>query len=292
MFRAGCYTHMIFELWLHLNRKAQISWFRGAVERTIVINSVRDFTDGVFRKIPITKHRPCVSVAAEPKYVLLWTDQTVKIWKIDEYSDNDNDEKGKKLVAKLTLGNEENIVYAAISEDGSKLAVSTLVETKLFGLSPSETADGRFKLEIEKLESALSDLGAYLLRFLDNKLIMITPESDVIVYNIESKSFKEIETSTTTSKPKLDYYNNINQLTVSGKHFAIARWNGQVDLCDITGKSHQLIKLSSPATALSFTPGQSLIVVTAENKVLEFDLDTQRYLHGQDATQIYYQKNL
>ncbi|ANB15042.1 Utp4p [Sugiyamaella lignohabitans] len=265
----------------------------GGVERTLVINSVTNFMDGMFRKIPITRHRPCVQAISEPRLLMLWNDQSVKIWKVDEYIEPDaeslqSEEKGKRLVAKITLNCEENVTSAALSENGSLLAVSTLAETKLFELTPSENGS-RLLVQKSNEANALSSLGASIIRFSQDssKLIAVTPESDIVVYNVANDELIE-ESSVNDSDDEDDEQNfhaassrNIFRLSVSncGKYVATARPNGQINLFEITKTQVRplglLTKLNSAPTALKFTLKNTLIIATAEIKVLEFDINTK-----------------
>lgn len=256
----------------------------GGVERTLVINSVREFNEGMFRKIPITRHRPCVSVAAEPRLVMMWSDQAVKIWQIDQYAepDEENEEsKGKRLVAKITLANEENITHATLSKSGSLLAVATLAETKIFQL----TANKSGSLDVDKSEDdcmVLANEGAVLTRFGpdEKSLVMINPGSEAIVYNLETRELDELELPDPDSikiKSKLGFAKNVVQMAVSddGAHVATARLCGSVDIFDFKKFKHlgTITRVNSPPTALKFTSDNTLILVTAEIKVLEFNLD-------------------
>lgn len=233
----------------------------GGVETTMVVNSIKDFMNGMFRKIPITRHKPCITVTPKVRYITMWEDQTVKVWRVDSY--NDSDDKGRKLVLKMVLNNEENITNTEINEDGSIIAVSTLAEVKLFKLMPNNDNT----LQVEKIESQLSDLGCKLLAFVGkNKLVVVTPEDEVMLYDIEQEDLSEVYEG-----------EEVNHLSVSkdNKFLAIANYNGSIQLINFTkNTSHTFSKINAPVTTMRFTPANTLVVVTARTTVLEFNPET------------------
>ncbi|ODQ66378.1 WD40 repeat-like protein [Nadsonia fulvescens var. elongata DSM 6958] len=279
----------------------------GGVEKSLVVNSINDFMDGMFRKIPITKQKPCVSVTPEPRLLMMWADQTVKIWQIDTYveENEETDEyKGKKLVCKITLSSDENITHAELSPNGSYVAISTLSETKVFQLDPTE--DGK-ALRVTKLEiEDLLDVGARVSKF-DNDsevLFVVTPDNEVIACNVldalraaekendmmaddeeteeNNSNLVELDVPVHSSgKSKVANINNISLITISksNKYLAIATQYGWIDIFDISTPEYPHLKTfsrisSAPPTALNFSPRDSLIVATAEIKILEFDVTT------------------
>lgn len=242
----------------------------GGVEKTIVLNSIKDFPDGMYRKVPITRHTSVVGLCVEPRLAYLWADQTVKIWKIDEYfepevADNLPEEKGSRLVSKITVANEENITYCDISSDGSHLAVATLAEVKLFELSPSSTNS----LRVNKISStAIANLGARLIKFIpaSNQLILVTAHSEVYLYGISNDEVIELDTS--------DHTSPIFHLTISpsGRYAACGSLGGQIDIFDLSSFSlhGSLPKSNQTPTAMRFTNDDTLIVVTVNFRILEF----------------------
>lgn len=268
----------------------------GGVECSLVVNSARDFVDGIFRKIPPTPQRPTVQVVPEPRLVVMWADQAVKIWKIDEYDGeaavegDDGALKGKRLVAKLALSNEENLTGAAVSPDGGVLAVTTLVETKLFTLRPS--ADGRHLVVSKADTQPLAATGAVCLSWTPDSrvLVVVTPQAQVVVYDAGAERVSSV---VDLSDDDEDNDNNNNdseddcnaQATASlvavsdaGDVAAIARGTA-IDLVNTKRgqRAGSLPQLRSAPTALKFTPRGTLAAVTAENRVYEFDV-TRRTL--------------
>ncbi|CAN6674319.1 U3 small nucleolar RNA-associated protein 4 [Trichomonascus vanleenenianus] len=251
----------------------------GGVERTLVVNSMNDFMDGMFRKIPITRHRPCVSVTQAPRLVTMWTDQTVKVWRIDEYIEADEEmaseeEKGKRLVLKMVLNNEENITQAVLSDDGSYIAISTLADIKVFELEP--TSDGA-KLQVARKVFG-EPIGGPLIKFVPNstRLVLITAENEVVAVDVASRQSVELEFEEEVKvKSKLPFSKNITHIAFSndGRLLATARLCGVIELFDLNKNEYlgTLPRLSAPPTAIKFTLNDTLIVVTAEIKVLEFN---------------------
>lgn len=191
----------------------------GGVERTLVINDLNDFMFGSYRKLPITPQSSCVSSVPGGRLVILWDSQVVKIWYVGELQHlGDEDSQlvavpvqGKKLVCRITMSSDENITSAALSSDGKLLVVSTIVETKIFRLTPISASGNRKKsastniipgtngtpapaaYKVTKLNSHdLEDQGARSLRLIERngeiKLLLVSPESELLIYGLKNNS--------------------------------------------------------------------------------------------------------
>lgn len=296
----------------------------GGVERTLVINDLNDFMFGSCRKLPITPQRTCVAAVPRARLLVMWNAQTVKLWYVGELAhvgDGGSDDsttttsvavpvQGKKLVCRMTLTSDENITDAAISADGSLLAVSTIVETKLFALSKVgvdsvtgiPTAYKVHKLAAHDLE----DQGAQFLRVVERngalKLLVVSPESDVILYDVDATKGVDldsdpIELNVTHPQTKkavnaLNYSDSVSHVEVSpdGHWVALSRYSGIVDLFDISKAFDEPLVLKNEdedavvvegsvlgrfpglPTALSFTTRATLVIVTAEVRVFEYSI--------------------
>lgn len=306
----------------------------GGVERTLVINDLNDFLFGNYRKLPITPQRTCVSAVPGSRLLAMWDAQTVKIWHVGEltHMGDGSDEgsgagiavpvQGKRLVCRMTLSSDENITSASISSDGRILAVSTIVETKLFKLTPTGfDGDVPTSYKVKKLAAHdLEDQGARLLRLVERngslKLLVVSPESDVILYALNNDDETDnygidleadpIELSVSHSQFKnvsglINYHDSIAHAEVSpdGRLVALSRYSGVVDLFDVTKSFDEpeslvakededaieiegivLGRFPGMPTALSFTSRETLVIVTAEVRVFEYSINTHPVANG------------
>lgn len=280
----------------------------GGVERSLVVCDANNFAEGVYRKIPITLQQPPLAARPNGRLLMFWADQTVKIWKIGASSntvldDTANGEvvENKKLVSRMNMSSDENITSAQLSSDGSLLVVSTIAETKIFNLTPSPSGKA---LKVTKVAADdLEDQGARFLRIIehpngDKRLLVFSPESDLTIYKLTKNEHAqyvldleadpiELEIAPTKFKTssRLSHLDSIHLAQVSddGNYLAVSRFSGSVDIFDITPaentsnspiESKLLGKFSCMATALKFTQRNTIVVVTAEIKVVEYDLKT------------------
>ncbi|KAK9470637.1 quinon protein alcohol dehydrogenase-like superfamily [Dipodascopsis tothii] len=256
----------------------------GGVERTIVVNSIKNFADGLFRKIPIAPQRPCVAAVAASRLVALWTDNQVKIWSVQKEGD-----RPKRLVAKLTFNSEENITHGAISADGRYLAVATNAETKLFAL----TAKKDKALHVRKIEAkGLAGRGAIAVAFdpTGARLAVVSPEADVGLYalpvddevtdEVVELERPETEAADAAVAAQLPYLSLVNLVAFSddGRYVVVSAPSGAVDVFDTRARAHAwtLPRLAATPTAVRFLPdNDTLAVVTAEVKLLLFSVESQ-----------------
>lgn len=293
------HSHDIRAMAIHESSNASFL-VSGGVERSLVVNDVNNFAEGVYRKLPITVQQPPLSAIPTGRLLMFWADQTIKIWRIGASSntvlDNaDGAVENKKLVSRMTMSNDENITSAQLASDGSLLVVATIAEIKFFNLALSPSGKA---LKVTKAVSHdLEDQGARLIRIIehpngDKRLLIVSPESDLTIYKFiknEDGQYEldlsidplELELAPTKHKVKsrLSHLDSIHLAQVSddGRFLAVARFSGSVDLFDITPTNHVstlLGKFSSMATALKFTSRNTIVIVTAEVKVVEYDLKT------------------
>ncbi|ODV95860.1 hypothetical protein PACTADRAFT_49302 [Pachysolen tannophilus NRRL Y-2460] len=265
----------------------------GGVERTIVVNSVNNLHDGPYRKLPITLQDPNIIVNLSNRYVIMWQDQTIKIWKI--LSDIQN----KKLVSKLTLADDSNITSVAISANGKFLAVGRLTGIKIFKLTETTDERNQIHLKVNRIESKLlENFNSRYLTFTPKDLLLIvSADNELISFKVNINANEgeddvgEIEfindnqdvieyelPEELVTKSKLSHIQNINNLKISenGSQVAISRLNGSVEIVDLDNtESYRLVKLSSAATALEFTSRNTLVLVNSENKLYEFNVSKE-----------------
>ncbi|KAK7205499.1 WD40-repeat-containing domain protein [Myxozyma melibiosi] len=277
---------------LSLYESKSLNWLiSGGVEQAIVINSVEHFMDAAFRKIAVCPQRHYVHSSGSKRLVALWSDNQVKVWSLRKFEKlpggADTEPKTKRLVASLTLNNDENITHVALSADARYLAVATASEVKLFLLLPSKNG---FVYNVKKTSSpVLADRGCTLLAFhpVSQNLVMVNHESEVFSYTIGPQSLAELDYSPTTIssddddeekvKTALPYLDNINHIAFSddGKYFALATLGGRVDIYDWPTQSlvWTLPKIPVFASAVTFCPdNDSIVVISAEMKVLQFSV--------------------
>lgn len=274
----------------------------GGVDKHIVLSSLQNFTEGEHRKLTFIPQRNPVIINDEKRYVILWQEQTIKIWKLnqrrlqgeevsqDEEDSDDSDIElltdSYKLVSKLTLADEDNITTVAISQDGTTLAVGRLTTTKLFKLTETKTSN---KLQVKKIENLnLLNQGSTLLKFYGNdSLILTNPDNEIYKFDLENddsdsdssnnkNSITEFELpELPNSKSKLTFIDNINHLVVSHSLLIVSRISGAVDIIDLSSKDQEpfpFLRLSTYINKLEISPNFTLIILTSENKLFEFEL--------------------
>lgn len=248
----------------------------GGVERSIVIQSVNDFHDGKYKKLSINQQKSNIVINELHQLIILWQDQTIKIWKIVD---------GKHmLVSKLTLAEDENITDVTMNTDATLLVVSRLTSVKVFELSHrSNNKIDVKKYRDDKFDEIIEGAKKVYL-YSNNKLLILTPNEEMYKFIINKEDQEiilddEIEMLASSSKSKLSYNQVINNLSISPdeKSIVISRFNGSVEKYSLNDeyKPYQLVKLSSYPNILSFMGNEKLIVLTSDNKLYEFFIDEQ-----------------
>lgn len=249
----------------------------GGVERSIVINSVNNFHDGPYRKLPIVLQKPNVITNSSKKLIIMWQDQVIKVWKINEL------DRSKKLIAKLSLADDENITSCSIDKSGTFLVVGRLINIKIFRLR--ELEEGVYKINKLRIP-ALENYGSKMLSITDSKILNVTPENELISFDYElvddsiiiGDSFEYELPEELKTRSKIPYLQKINNLKLSdnGDVLAITRLNGSVEIIDLTKQeSHRLIKLNRAPVQIDFTKQNTLVLITCENKLYEFNITAQ-----------------
>lgn len=260
----------------------------GGIERIMHINSAINFQSSVSIKLPINPLNENVKLHEEKRLVIMWQKNEVKIWKLKL-------DHTKKLVARLTLSDPENITDVDISSNGEYLLVSRLSVVKLFRLT--EFAES--KLAIKRVDSdLLASVGAKQAKFVvrEDMILVYTSDNELLSFKFDQSSptspiddfqepidydLPEIQTSSSTFEYVYQYIHmavdNVESLVALGK------CNGVIDILSLRTKTiSTLVTLSSIATAISFTSSSTLLAVTLDHKVHEFDV-----LNGKKNGQIY-----
>ncbi|AOW06865.1 WD40-repeat-containing domain protein [Yarrowia lipolytica] len=240
----------------------------GGVEKVLVVASVNEFAQGPYRKFSVAPPRTQTLVYGS--IVAMWNGQTVKLWRRLEGGQ-------RRLVCKLTMSADDNISDVAMF--GSLLAVSSLQETKLFELEEVLSSKGHPVLKPNKL----MDLeGAHLTVFSPaGELLLISSDSVILIsLNEELAPIEELQVPEAVLKGNLIAHGHETEIVAaafSDTHLALSRRSGHTEIFvrGDRGFKHArtLMRLSAaPATAMAFTGAKTLVVATADNKVVEFDL--------------------
>lgn len=249
----------------------------GGVEKSLVLSSMKSFSEGNYRKMPlVTPFHKSVLINRTQRLVVMWQDNTIKIWIIG----NDlNDAKNYKLVSKLSLKDEHNVQTCALSPDGQVLLVGRLTTTKIFHLH--QTAS---KLKITKLDNAfLLKTGCKLAKFIDNsKVLLCTEQDELLSLDLEDEDesitkFQLPDVAGSKTSLKFPYLSTISHLEVKGDYAVVARGCGSVELINLKDNSaKQLIRMNNFISAVSISSRFTAIVVTSENKIFEFNIDPEK----------------
>ena len=252
----------------------------GGIERIMHINSIVNFQSSVSIKLPINPLIGNIIIHKEKRLIIMWQKNEIKIWRLK----NDN---SKKLVAKMILTDPENITNVDISSNGEYLLVSRLSLVKLFHL----VEESENKILIEKSNSdLLSAIGAKQSKFVNSQdlILIYTSENELLGLKFDQLSpsapiddnqdpiefdLPEDESSNSSSNFEyLSYYTHI-AIDENKSLVALSKYDGTIDILDlVSNESYKLVKLSSIATCISFSSHSTLLAVTLDHKVHEFDV--------------------
>ena len=261
----------------------------GGVEKTLVISSVSSFADGNYKKMPlVVPFAKNILLNKVQRLVVMWYESTVKIWRVGQDLES---EKNYTLVCKLTLRDEQNISVCSMSPDGTVLVVGRLSTTKVFHLQPMNN-----KLKVTKLENdLLLKTGTKYVQFIDNSNIIIcSSEDELFTIDLESEYDEEMnelelpDIQQTKSSIKLPYMNNINNLQVQDKYAVISHSSGSIVLINLETKECKVLaRLMNYITTLTINIKRgAVVVVTAENKIYEFNINNGQQKDGEEEESI------
>lgn len=238
------------------------------VERLIIVQLGANL-QGSYKKIAMSQQRSNIATCAEGRLVALFQDQTVKIWRLED--------DRPRLVCKLSLAEDDNIVSAGLGapdEGVSVLAVATINSVKIF-----ELTEAGHKLHVRKLRDEAFDSlagGAKNVWVHDRKLLVHTPEDELYKFTVGENTVDlddEIETVGSSAASKLEYSNCIRGVAVASdfSKVVVSRFNNRVEVLPLDGTpGHVLATLSTPVHMLDFTAQNTVVVLSADNKVYEF----------------------
>jgi U3 small nucleolar RNA-associated protein 4 len=120
-----------------------------------IVVPLRQFGQELSRGLPALPSTPALVSAPEARLLVSWWNTEVRIWRVKP--NHDGTEK-PKVVARLALQSEENIISASITQDGELLTVATADAVKLFQLvrtQPGAASSLRIrKIEMPDIEGA------------------------------------------------------------------------------------------------------------------------------------------
>ncbi|AOA61395.1 Small subunit (SSU) processome component [Komagataella phaffii CBS 7435] len=259
----------------------------GASLSDIAVSKPESFQDCEIQRLSVFPETyQTVLFNKSQKLVIMWQDQTIKVWKVLP-------QQGRKLLAKLVLSDEDNITHCDLTSDGQFLVVARLSTVKVFKLAFNEDN----KLQIQKVaDEKLQEVGARLVKFNDqnNELIVVSPDNELYIYKIKESlvedsngfvdqsgdSVQEVELNgTRIPQGQQTLLNNIYSLCLSkdGKLASVLRVNGLIEIANLdTLKSSKLVKPSNLIALHSvFHEDHKLIVVNHDNSVAEYTIDTE-----------------
>lgn len=274
---------------LHLNDVRALELFEcksynflvsGGVERSLIVQSVDKFQHGQYKKILMDQQISNIVTCSDSELVAMFQDQTVKIWRIGDDT--------HKLQAKLKLSEEDNVTSVGIgefSDNVSILVVSTINSVKAFSLTRTDKKLTVKKFRDEAFDSLVS--GAKKVLMLDEcKLLIHSPDDELFLFQIHESTIElidELETLASEyveTRGGFEHYNAIRTIAVSrdSTRLAIARFNNSVELITLDGTAVKLATLSNLVHLMQFTENETLVVLSEENKLREFDTSNKTHL--------------
>ncbi|KAG5419319.1 UTP4 [Candida metapsilosis] len=253
----------------------------GGVERAITIQPIDNFQDSKYKKLLVNQQISNVLVVPEQKLVILWQDQVVKIWK--------GLSNGKhKLISKLTLSDDENIT--SVDFKNKLLAVAKMTSVKIYELDEVDPENDKYminKIRDENFDSMIS--GSKKVKFIsDSKLLILTPDEELYQFSIDAENSQislddQIELIEHNASSSISYNDNVKTLTLTPNHknIVISRFNGSIEVYPLGEDGFTLTKLSNSSSQphlLAFRNDNELLVLTNDNKILEFNLFNQDQL--------------
>lgn len=283
--RAAPWVHNFSRL-LHLNDVRALAMFEskaysllvsGGAERALIVQPADAFASGPYKKILMAQQLSNVAICGAAKLVAMFQDHTVKIWRVAE------DDLKHKLVAKLTMADEDNICAVSLGDpvDGvSVLAVASINAVKVFSLT-----DAGHKLQVRKYRDPDFDaaVGGAKRVWVYNatSLLLLTPEDELYKFSVRESTIELDDEIDGVGEPAnalragFDHFNGVRSVAFSPANdvVAVARFNNSIEVLPLDGSAgYVLTKLSSAVHLICFTHDGTLAVLLDENRLYVFNL--------------------
>ncbi|KAF2402980.1 WD40 repeat-like protein [Trichodelitschia bisporula] len=134
----------------------------GGLDTNLVIVPVRGIWLENHRQVSGLPQTPPVASASSARCIVSWWERQISIWHVKPHKAT-TEGRVHKLAAQMTLKGEESITSAAITPDGTLLAVASAAEVKVFRLTVRSTTDD--SLRVRRVESEVPLPGASLVQF-------------------------------------------------------------------------------------------------------------------------------
>ena len=259
----------------------------GGVDMTLALIPLRGSGNSLHRMLPAVPQKPRCVLARSARLLLQFTDNEIKIWRLCEAFDLDNEPR-QALVCKMKLQNEENLSSVAISQDGQYVLVSTHRETKLFLLMPSDKSHALRPVKI--LSEELAERGSQHSAFSQDgsRICLVNPESEISIHelirsevSVDDDMFDiqvgpaTISTDTGAGQVKRGqtYMKSFRNLALSedGQTVAVSYQDNTVAIYGTDGSlQSSLPSMPSAITAMTLAAGD-LILVLADMSILAFN---------------------
>ncbi|KAI4692241.1 uncharacterized protein J4E84_003210 [Alternaria hordeiaustralica] len=220
----------------------------GGIDTQPIVVPIRTFGKELSRGLPALPPTPPLTSAPDARLLVSWWSTEVRIWRVKPQ--DDGTEK-PKVVARLALQGEENIISVSISRDGGLLAVATASTVKLFHLLQHAGAVRVRRLEMPSVSGAktlkLSSNGKWLAAVMatdEIQLVRIVRTDDPAdapralekvqpLYRLE----RDMSTQSPLSGPSGAYERSIAHADFSkdGNVFAVVDLAGYVDTWVVEG---------------------------------------------------------
>ena len=185
------------------------------------------------------------------RLLISWWDRQISIWAIPsrrlhtahkQESLEPNSIEGQRLVAKIILTGDESITSVSLTSQGSLLAVSTIVSTKVFHILPRK--NGTLKVQKLATPSSITHSGAKIIRFsYDSKWLCLVPPSDSIrLYRLRPQDLEsgQISALFLNKVIKLDRFRR-PETRLKPDHGTLGNYHRSINRLDFSADSNILV---------------------------------------------------
>ncbi|XP_063439179.1 U3 small nucleolar RNA-associated protein 4 homolog [Mytilus trossulus] len=260
----------------------------GGVDTNLVVAMAKE-TKGVKhrRKYPGFPSYSMVKVASEAKVVMLQYANYLEVWKLGHTTKN-SDKSGEILplmskpikLLQLKTKDSERIVCCAINKTAEYLAYSDPDTVKIYSLSMDNQYAMTPQVTLKKVKSKSSLSPAHRMQFTHDgrSLITVTDSTEIQAISLEDSE----AIITATIPPLSDDVDSVHLLCVSpdDKMVCLADHTRSILIFNLEKQQiHcRLPRYSCQATAVCFNAdGSNLLIAYADQKIYEYNLETEEY---------------